>query len=153
MCCRLRFVYRYCILNRFHDCLVIGRDLLRLLQSVATIPEFYKLWEDMLKDPTSLDPSFTGVYQLLCSSTDKHYVALRITPDMDTKLRFLADKVRFGHQKRLELIYVCCDNISYELIVDIKIGFRNNTCLPQRVNSSFQILYDTCVVLYTLLMR
>ena len=38
------------LLNRFHDCLVIGRDLLRLLQSVATIPEFYKLWEDILKD-------------------------------------------------------------------------------------------------------
>lgn len=83
---------------------------------MATIPEFYKLWEDILKDPTSLDPSFTGAYQLLCSSTDKHYVALRITPDMDTKLRFLADKVRFGQQKRLELVVSSCCNVSYELL-------------------------------------
>ena len=80
--------------------MAIGRDLLRLLQSVSSIPEFYKLWGDILRDPTSLEPSFTGVYQLLCISTDKHFVSLRITPDMDSKLRFLADKVRFGHQKR-----------------------------------------------------
>ncbi|KAI6653672.1 Integrator complex subunit 3 isoform X2 [Oopsacas minuta] len=88
--------------HRFHDCLMIGRDLLRLLQSVSAIPEFYKLWGDIIKDPTSLDPSFTGVYQLLCSPTDKHYVSLRITPDMDNKLKFLADKVRFGQQKRYQ---------------------------------------------------
>lgn len=42
------------------DCCKIGRDLIRLLQNVARIPEFEKLWKDMIHKPQSLSPQFTG---------------------------------------------------------------------------------------------
>lgn len=46
--------------ERFADCLVIGRDLVRLLQNVARIPEFELLWRDIIHNPKSLCPTFTG---------------------------------------------------------------------------------------------
>jgi integrator complex subunit 3 len=48
------------IRERFADCLVIGRDFVRLLQNVARIPEFEQLWRDLLTNPKSLCPTFTG---------------------------------------------------------------------------------------------
>lgn len=50
------------IRERFADCLVIGRDFVRLLQNVARIPEFEELWRDLLTNPKSLCPTFTGMY-------------------------------------------------------------------------------------------
>jgi integrator complex subunit 3 len=50
------------IRERFADCLVIGRDFVRLLQNVARIPEFEQLWRDLLTNPKSLCPTFTGKY-------------------------------------------------------------------------------------------
>lgn len=49
--------------ERFNDCLVIGRDLVRLLQNVAKIPEFEQFWKDILLNPRSLSPTFTGKVQ------------------------------------------------------------------------------------------
>lgn len=46
--------------DRFTDCLVIGRDLIRLLQNVSRIPEFEILWKDLLHNPQSLSPSLTN---------------------------------------------------------------------------------------------
>ncbi|PIK62170.1 putative integrator complex subunit 3-like [Apostichopus japonicus] len=46
--------------SKFMDCCKIGRDLIRLLQNVARIPEFEKLWKDMIHKPQSLSPQFTG---------------------------------------------------------------------------------------------
>lgn len=46
--------------DRFIDCLVIGRDLIRLLQNVSRIPEFETLWKDLLHNPQSLSPSLTN---------------------------------------------------------------------------------------------
>lgn len=52
--------------DRFTDCLVIGRDLIRLLQNVSRIPEFEALWKDLLHNPQSLSPSLTnGIYSYL----------------------------------------------------------------------------------------
>uniref|UniRef100_A0A1B6L0J6 SOSS complex subunit A homolog n=1 Tax=Graphocephala atropunctata TaxID=36148 RepID=A0A1B6L0J6_9HEMI len=48
--------------ERFADCMVIGRDLVRLLQNVARIPEIELLWRDVLNNPKSLCPSFTGAH-------------------------------------------------------------------------------------------
>nr|CAD7258410.1 unnamed protein product [Timema shepardi] len=50
------------IRERFGECLTIGRDFVRLLQNVARIPEFDKLWKDILLKPKTLCPNFTGVY-------------------------------------------------------------------------------------------
>jgi len=48
------------IRDRFAQCMVIGRDFVRLLQNVARIPDIEKLWKDILHNPRSLCPNFTG---------------------------------------------------------------------------------------------
>lgn len=47
--------------ERFSDCLLIGRDLIRLLQNVARITEFDSFWKDLLHNPKSLSPGFGGI--------------------------------------------------------------------------------------------
>lgn len=42
---------------------MIGRDLVRLLQNVARIPEFELLWKDIIHNPQALSPQFTGKYE------------------------------------------------------------------------------------------
>lgn len=42
------------------ECFIIGRDLVRLLQIVARIPEMELLWKDLLHNPQALSPQFTG---------------------------------------------------------------------------------------------
>lgn len=88
--------------ERFADCLVIGRDLVRLLQNVARIPEFEQLWRDMLHAPKSLCPTFTGILQLLQTRTSRRFLQSRLTPDMERKLVFLTSAVRFGNHKRYQ---------------------------------------------------
>lgn len=48
--------------ERFTDCMSIGRDLIRVLQAVARIPEIEQLWKDILVNPRSLAPNFTGEF-------------------------------------------------------------------------------------------
>lgn len=90
------------IRERFADCLVIGRDFVRLLQNVARIPEFEQLWRDLLTNPKSLCPTFTGVLQLLQTRTSRRFLQSRLTPDMERKLVFLTSQVRFGYHKRYQ---------------------------------------------------
>ncbi|XP_057302990.1 integrator complex subunit 3-like [Hydractinia symbiolongicarpus] len=90
------------IRDRFGDCLQIGRDFVRLLQNVFRIPEFTKLWKDMLFRPKSLSSQFTGLPQLLNTRTSRKFLASRMTIDMENKLAFLALKVKFGLQKRYQ---------------------------------------------------
>ena len=40
--------------------MMIGRDLVRLLQHVAKIPEIEAVWKDLLHNPASLLPGFSG---------------------------------------------------------------------------------------------
>ncbi|KAI0237347.1 Integrator complex subunit 3 [Lamellibrachia satsuma] len=88
--------------EKWTHCIVIGRDLVRLLQYVARTPEFEKLWRDMLHNPTAIHPQFTGVLQLLKMRTSKRFFVSRLTPDMENKLLFLTSKVKFGQQKRYQ---------------------------------------------------
>ncbi|XP_043276838.1 integrator complex subunit 3 isoform X2 [Venturia canescens] len=90
------------IRERMVDCLVIGRDLVRLLQNVARIQEFESLWKDLLLNPKSLCPSFTSVLQLLQTRTSRRFLQSRLTPDMERKLVFLTSQVRFGNHKRYQ---------------------------------------------------
>lgn len=76
------------------DCLIIGRDLVRLLQNVARIPEMELLWRDLLHNPQVLSPQFTGVLQLLTARTSRKFLACRLTPDMETKLLFMTSRVK-----------------------------------------------------------
>lgn len=50
----------FCCVIQWTDCQAVGRDLVRLLQNVARIPEFEKLWRDMMLNPSAICPSFTG---------------------------------------------------------------------------------------------
>ncbi|XP_071116601.1 integrator complex subunit 3-like [Haliotis cracherodii] len=88
--------------EKFVDCMVIGRDLIRLLQNVARVPEFDKFWRDMINNPTALCPTFTGILQLLQTRTSRKFFIARLTPDMENKLVFLLTKVKFGQQKRYQ---------------------------------------------------
>ncbi|XP_017875170.1 integrator complex subunit 3 isoform X3 [Ceratina calcarata] len=90
------------IKERMVDCMAIGRDLVRLLQNVARISEFEGLWKDVLYNPKSLCPTFTGVLQLLQTRTSRRFLQSRLTPDMERKLVFLTSQVRFGNHKRYQ---------------------------------------------------
>jgi integrator complex subunit 3 len=81
------------IRERFNDCIGIGRDLVRLLQNVARIPEFEQLWKDILTTPRALSPTFSGVLQLLQARTSRRYLQSRLTPDMERKLVFFTSQV------------------------------------------------------------
>lgn len=88
--------------EKFVDCLVIGRDLVRLLQNVARIPEFEQLWKDLLLSPKSLCSNFNGILQLLQTRTSRRFLQSRLTPEMERKLVFLTSQVRFGNHKRYQ---------------------------------------------------
>jgi integrator complex subunit 3 len=88
--------------ERFADCMCIGRDLIRLLQNVARISEFEKIWKDIFNNPTSLSPGFTGIQQLMRTRTSRRFLQCRLTPDMERKICFLTSQVKFGLQKRYQ---------------------------------------------------
>lgn len=90
------------IRERFNDVLPLGRDFVRLLQNVARIPEFEALWRDILNNPKQLMPSFQGVWQLLQIRTSRRFLTCRLTPDIERKLHFLANNVKFGNHKRYQ---------------------------------------------------
>ncbi|XP_054160466.1 integrator complex subunit 3-like [Oppia nitens] len=88
--------------EKFVDCITIGRDLVRLLQNVARIPEFEKIWRDLLTNPTTLAPNFGGIQQLMKTRTSRRFFQSRLTPDMERKIVFLTSQVKFGQQKRYQ---------------------------------------------------
>lgn len=90
------------IRERFQDIIPLGRDFIRLLQNVAKITEFHALWKDILNNPKCLSPQFTGVFQMLSIRTSRHFIANRITPDIETKLHFLTSSVKFGNHKKYQ---------------------------------------------------
>ncbi|NXQ24019.1 INT3 protein, partial [Alaudala cheleensis] len=81
--------------ERFMDCFMIGRDLVRLLQNVARIPEFEQLWKDILHSPQVLSPQFTGT---ALPEPPLHTWGAFSTPGLG-KTRW---DVRFGQQKRYQ---------------------------------------------------
>ncbi|CAK9268434.1 unnamed protein product [Sphagnum jensenii] len=87
--------------EKFHDCILIGRDLIRLLQDVSLIPEFECIWQDLLSNPAAFrDPGFGDIAQLYVVRTPTRYLLSRITPDMETQIRFMLTSVRMGSQRR-----------------------------------------------------
>jgi len=88
--------------EHFNEMIPIGRDLVRVLQNVFRIPEFTKLWKDILHRPQTLTPQFTGLPHLLSTRTSRKFLASRMTPDMENKLAFLTLKVKWGQQRRYQ---------------------------------------------------
>ncbi|GKC40532.1 integrator complex subunit 3 [Tanacetum coccineum] len=90
--------------EQFHLCLKIGRDLVRLLQDLVHVPEFRNLWKDLLLQPTNFRTSgFSDVSQLYQVRTSSRYFLLRITPEMESQLRFLLTSVKIGSQSRYQI--------------------------------------------------
>ncbi|XP_072950117.1 uncharacterized protein [Typha angustifolia] len=88
----------------FGLCLRIGRDLVRLLQDLVYIPEFRDVWKDLLFDPKKFGVlGFADISEIYRVRTPSHYLLLRITPEMESQLRFLLTFVKFGNQKRYQL--------------------------------------------------
>ncbi|KAK6247637.1 hypothetical protein QUC31_019202 [Theobroma cacao] len=89
--------------EQFHLCLKIGRDLVRLLQDLVHVPEFRTIWKDLVLNPSEFRTAgFSDISQLYCTRTSSRYFLLRITPEMETHLRFLLTHVMLGSQKRYQ---------------------------------------------------
>ncbi|XWS73669.1 hypothetical protein CRYUN_Cryun02cG0148400 [Craigia yunnanensis] len=83
--------------------LKIGRDLVRLLQDLVHVPEFKSIWKDLVLNPSEFRTAdFSDISQLYCTRTSSRYFLLRITPEMETQLRFLLTHVMLGSQKRYQ---------------------------------------------------
>ena len=96
--------------TNFQSVMTIGRDLVRLLLSIAHIPEFGEFWRDLIFQPQSLQPNFGGIKDLMKMRTSKKFLVLGVTFDMDQKLRFMLTSVKFGahetHQKWFQKSYL-----------------------------------------------
>merc|ERR1719233_1950317 len=90
------------IREQFINVLTLGRDFVRLLQAVARIPEIEEVWLDILFQPSKLSPQFLGLEQLLKTRTPNEFLTSRITPNMELKLKFMTQNVRFGFHARYE---------------------------------------------------
>ncbi|XP_059665370.1 uncharacterized protein LOC132311480 [Cornus florida] len=89
--------------EQFHLCFKIGRDLIRLLQDLFYIPEFRAIWKDLMLNPGEFKTEgFLDISRLYRSRTSSRYFLLRITPEMETQLRFLLTNVKLGSQKRYQ---------------------------------------------------
>ncbi|GAV62096.1 DUF2356 domain-containing protein [Cephalotus follicularis] len=90
--------------EQFHLCLKVGRDLIRLLQDLAYVPKFRAIWKDLVLNPSEFSTArFCDISQLYRSRTSSRYFLLRITPEMETQLRFVLTHVKFGGQKRYQV--------------------------------------------------
>lgn len=122
------FLAEFCarvLKDKFQDCAVIGRDLVRILGDVSKLPEFDYIWSYIqgLDQFGSIQAS--PIISLLKTPTPRHFLNIRLTPDMEINLLFMLDKVKYGNHKRYQEWFiseylseaVCQD--SYPLIVDI----------------------------------
>ncbi|KAL2482809.1 embryo defective [Forsythia ovata] len=90
--------------EQFCLCLKIGRDLLRLLQDLVHKPEFCAIWKDLLLNPSSFrTEGFADITQIYRTRTSSRYFLLRITPEMESQVRFLLTHVKLGSQKRYQV--------------------------------------------------
>ncbi|KAK1572406.1 hypothetical protein Q3G72_032270 [Acer saccharum] len=90
--------------EQFHLCLKIGRDLVRLLQDLIDVPEFRAIWKDIVLNPKVFKtPGFSDISQLYHLRTSSRYFLLRITPEMESQLRFLLTHVKLGNQMRYQV--------------------------------------------------
>ncbi|KAL6520719.1 hypothetical protein OROMI_032281 [Orobanche minor] len=90
--------------GKFSLCLRIGRDLIRLLQDLVHVPEFRAIWKDLLYKPSAFGvDGYVDISQIYNTRTSRWYFSLRVTPEMESQLRFLMTHVKFGSQKRYQV--------------------------------------------------
>ena len=88
------------------SCCDIGRDLIRIIHDITSIPDISELWNDILDAPEKLSPKFEGVENLLQKPTPDIYLECRLTPDMKEKLLFMLKYVS-GSETRTDANKAC----------------------------------------------
>ena len=114
------------LIEKFKECFVIGRDLIRILQDVSKMSEFMPVWNFLYQkshDSSILSDS-TPLYKLLQVPSQKNFLACRLTPEMEINLLFILDHVKYGgnhHRKYYEWFANEYFNVSdpENLIIDI----------------------------------
>ena len=91
--------------DKWNECMIIGRDLVRLLQNLSNneIVEFMILWNDILQAPHILSTQFAklgGLIYLMKLPSCRKCLRSRITNDLEIKIYFLITRVKNGNQKR-----------------------------------------------------
>lgn len=87
--------------EKFHLCVKVGRDLVRILQDLGNVPEFRDILNDLFLKPAVFGLlGFSDVIQLYRMRTSSRYFVLRVTPEMEAQLRFLLTYVKFGNHNR-----------------------------------------------------
>ncbi|KAJ1725874.1 hypothetical protein LPJ61_005593, partial [Coemansia biformis] len=88
--------------ERFVECSMVGRDLVRMLQDVAKVPVFRDLWRDIMHRPRSISAQFEGVEQLLRVPTPRMFLANRLTFEMESRLLFILEQLpAVGYSRNL----------------------------------------------------
>ncbi|KAI0982153.1 hypothetical protein GJ496_005246 [Pomphorhynchus laevis] len=83
------------IRSKWNECARIGRDFLRALHSVCTIPEFYTLWQDIIR--CEMPEQTSGqLEQILSQRTQRKFLLSRLTHDIERKIAFLLNEVRLS---------------------------------------------------------
>ena len=123
--------------DRFNDVIVIGRDLARVLQNIARIPEIETVWKDILHNPKALSPSFGGLVNLMQMRPSRRFLQSRITPEMEKKLVFLTSQVSSNIScnllKRHRLNF-SSENNTFVILVTFN---ETHTCDPKFSNNLF----------------
>ncbi|KAJ3367797.1 Integrator complex subunit 3 [Kappamyces sp. JEL0680] len=79
--------------RQFIEIIPLGRDFLRLLGSVASLPQIGALLYDIEHAPAELHPEFFGLRHLGGTPTPAEYLLLLVTPEIEFKLVFFLNQV------------------------------------------------------------
>lgn len=75
--------------QKYRECSLLGRDLVRCLVEVARIPQIRQLWEWLLRQREN---GQAPLALLLQTPTPKRYLSMRLTPEAETDLKFLLER-------------------------------------------------------------
>eukprot|EP00049_Salpingoeca_infusionum_P015654 m.306360 g.306360 ORF g.306360 m.306360 type:complete len:1189 (+) comp15920_c0_seq8:70-3636(+) len=115
--------------QNFQACMALGQELVRALHGVTHIEAFTALWRDIMFNPASLTPSFTGIEQLMGIVAPRHSVMTLISRAMEEKLVFMMTRLTtrsdsahfewfeglfFSHKSTCDLLI--CDMIRYVIV-------------------------------------
>lgn len=131
--------------EKWMHCVPIGRDLIRVLKDLSTLPEFAQFWDDMVNHPKQLSPKFGGVQAMLNSPTPKDFLKCRLTPDIEHKLLFILQNVRYICICLYECVHWPHSVASFALLISRKtwIGSRNGSSARQNPSRFMWMLSDT----------
>lgn len=92
--------------THFRHCLIIGRDLVRLLVCIGTkYEQFNSFWQDLVKEPHKLEPNFKGLEQLMNTKTPRRMVQGRVPAQLEQKIHWMLHHLP-NNQYRIHLAWL-----------------------------------------------